>query len=124
MLRGVARRLRAHGLALWMIVADGEVVGLCSYKDAPTADGSVEIGYGIAATRRRRGYATRAAAALLDVARQDAAVRTVLADTAVDNASSQRVLAKNGFQRVGTRTDPIDGELIVWRIDVASNSEP
>ncbi|MBV8368068.1 MAG: GNAT family N-acetyltransferase [Candidatus Eremiobacteraeota bacterium] len=120
MLRGVARRLRSDGIPLWMIVAGDEVVGLCSYKDAPTPDGRVEIGYGIAATRRRRGHATEAVAALLDAARTDPDVRTVLADTAVDNVASQRVLVKNGFRRSGTRTDPVDGELVVWRIDLSA----
>ena len=120
MLRGVARRLRSDGIPLWMIVAGDEVVGLCSYKDAPAPDGRVEIGYNVAATRRRRGYATDGVAALLDAARTDPEIRTVLAETNVDNVASQRVLMKNGFRRNGTRTDPVDGELILWRIDLAA----
>ncbi len=35
--------------------------------------------------------------------------------TAVDNVASQCVLDRNGFERVGTRVDPHDGELLVWR---------
>ncbi len=120
MLRGVARRLRSDGIPLWMIIAGDEVVGLCSYKDAPTADGCVEIGYGIAPARRRRGHATGAVSALLGAARTDPDVRTVLAETVVDNVASQRVLIKNGFRRIGTRTDPVDGELVLWRINLAA----
>jgi RimJ/RimL family protein N-acetyltransferase len=120
MLRGVARRLRSDGIPLWMIVAGHEVVGLCSYKHAPTIDGHVEIGYGIAASRRRRGHASDAVAMLLDAARTDPDIRAVLADTVVDNAASQRVLVKNGFRRIGTRTDPVDGELVLWRIDLSA----
>ena len=120
MLRGVARRLRSAGIPLWMILAGDEVVGLCSYKDAPTADGSVEIGYEIAPARRRCGHATAAVSALLGAARTDPDVCTVLAETVVDNVASQRVLTKNGFRRIGTRTDPVDGELILWRIDLAA----
>ena len=122
MLRGIARRLRADGIPLWMMVAGDEVVGLCSYKHAPTDDGRVEIGYSVAAARRRRGYASHAIAALLDTARTDPAVRTVLAETLVDNVASHRVLVKNGFRRSGTRTDPVDGDLILWRIDLAAES--
>ena len=118
-LRNVAQRLRAHGHALWMIVAGREAVGLCSYKDTPTADGEVEIGYSIAASRRRRGHATGAVAALLDLAVADPAVRVVRAETLVDNLASQRVLAKNGFARAGTRFDPIDGTLVLWRFEIA-----
>lgn len=121
-LRGVARRLRAHGHALWMIVADGEAVGLCSFKDTPTAGGEVEIGYAIAASRRRRGHATRAVAALLETAKRDPSVHAVLADTLVDNIASQRVLTKNGFERIGTRVDPIDGELVTWRFCITRDT--
>ena len=34
--------------AAWLIVEDGEVVGLCSLKHAPDSHSAVEIGYGIA----------------------------------------------------------------------------
>jgi ribosomal protein S18 acetylase RimI-like enzyme len=114
--RAIATRLRVAGCrGAWMVVAGGEVVGLCGYKHVPTGSGRVEIGYGIAATRRRRGHATRAVAAMLETARRDG-VRVVLAETVVDNLASQRVLEHNGFERAGTRTDPEDGELILWQI--------
>lgn len=116
--RGLAATLHAQGYTggQWMVVAHGEVVGLCGFKNVPSAAGEVEIGYGMAASRRRRGHATAAVAAMIDAARHDPAVRAVLAQTAVDNIASQRVLAKNGFARVGTSHDPEDGELIVWRL--------
>jgi RimJ/RimL family protein N-acetyltransferase len=116
--RGLAATLHAQGYTggHWMVVAGGEVVGLCGFKHVPSPSGEVEIGYGMAASRRRRGHATAAVTALLDAARRDPAVRAVLAQTAVDNVASQRVLAKNGFARIGTSHDPEDGALIVWRI--------
>ena len=49
--------------ASWLIVENGEVVGLCSYR-RPPENGRVEIGYGVAPTRRERGIATRAVAAM------------------------------------------------------------
>lgn len=104
----------------WLVVAGGEVVGLIGYKHVPRPNGEVEIGYGIAPGRRRRGHATRAVGLLVRIAREDPAVRVVLADTAVDNLASQRALEKNGFERVATHTDPVDGEaLIRWSIAVA-----
>ena len=110
-------RLRDDGYAggHWMIVAGGEAVGMCGIKRAPSADGEVEIGYGIAANRRRRGHMTRGLALVLAALRHDPAIRAVLAETAVDNLPSQRVLAGNGFERLGTRGDPADGELLQWR---------
>jgi RimJ/RimL family protein N-acetyltransferase len=105
--------------ATWMIVEDDEVVGLCGFKNPPTIDGGVDIGYGVAASRRRRGYAKAAVTAILASARRDPSIQDVFADTAVDNLASQRVLEKNGFERVGAHIDPEDGAaLIRWRADV------
>jgi RimJ/RimL family protein N-acetyltransferase len=116
--RGIAAGQRAQGYAggHWLVVAGGEVVGLCGIKAPPSPAGEVEIGYGMAPARRRRGHATAAVAEVLAAVRRDPAVRAVLAQTAVGNVASQRVLAKNGFERIGTSFDPQDGELIVWRI--------
>ena len=102
------------------MVADGELVGLCGYVRAPNTDGEVEIGYGVAASRRNLGHATRAVAAMLDVAAKDPKVKTVTAMTAVANIASHRTLERNGFIRVGTDFDPEDGELICWRIPRAT----
>jgi RimJ/RimL family protein N-acetyltransferase len=113
MLRGVAARLRGRAFPFWMMVADGEVVGLCSYKAIPS-NGQVEIGYGVAPNRRRRGHATRAIRALLADAARDPAIQSITAQTNDDNAASIRVLESNGFRRVGVRTDPAEGRLILW----------
>ena len=115
--RRILAGLRAAGYERghWMIVAGGEVVGLCGIRHPPSADGEVEIGYGIAAARRRRGCMTRGLALMLDDLRRDPSIRAVLAETAADNVASQRVLIGNGFDRIGTRVDPADGDLIRWR---------
>jgi len=114
--RAMARDVyAAHDRGAWMMVEDGEVVGLCSYKAAPDADGAVEIGYGVAPSRQRRGHATRAVAGMLQIAGDDPAVKVVLAATSVDNPASQRCLIKNGFVETGRKTDPEDGPVILWR---------
>jgi RimJ/RimL family protein N-acetyltransferase len=107
--------------ASWMIVANDEVVGLCGYKYPPTG-GAVDIGYGVAASRRRLGHASSAVAAILADARRNQSLQDIFADTAVENVASQGVLKKNGFERVGTNVDPQDGEaLIRWRADVRTD---
>lgn len=117
-LRRTGARVRArHDAGVWMMTADGEVVGLCGYKRPADAEGAVEIGYGVAASKRRCGHATRAVAMMVEEARGDPLVRSVMAETAVDNIPSQRALEANGFARVGERTDAEDGELILWRRD-------
>ena len=115
--RRIVTHLREAGYdgGHWMIVVAGEVVGLCGIKHPPTVDGEVEVGYGIAASRRRRGHMTRGLALVLDALRRDPAIRTVFAETAAANEASQRVLTANGFERIGTHVDPVDGELFRWR---------
>jgi RimJ/RimL family protein N-acetyltransferase len=115
MLRGLASGIRADfAPAAWMIAEADEIVGLCSIVKPPGSDGAVEIGYGVAASYRGRGTATRAVRAVLDWARSDGRVAAIHAETSVGNPASQIVLERNGFVRTGTRIDNEDGELICW----------
>ena len=104
--------------AAWLIVSDNEVVGLCSITKPFVSPGVVEIGSGIAPERRGRGFATRAVGKLLGLARADARIRIVAAETAVDNPASRRTLEKNGFIRTGGRIDPDDGPVVCWQVAV------
>lgn len=119
MLRDLANTIRpAFAPASWMIVENGEVVGLCSLVKAP-ADGGIDIGYGIVESRRRLGFAAAAVASVLDWARRDERVVTVRAETSVNNLPSQRTLDCNGFQQTGTRFDEEDGDVICWAVSTA-----
>lgn len=113
-LRGALMKLGGQGS--WLMTADGEVVGLCSYKLPPNAEGRVEIGYGVAPERRRLGHASRAVALLIEAARTDTRVGVLTAETALSNLPSQRVLMANGFEDVGRGMDDDEGETIVWRL--------
>lgn len=104
--------------AAWLIVNNGEVVGLCSITKPFVSPGVIEIGYGIAQERRGLGYATRAVGELLKLAVADGRIRIVAAETAVDNVPSQRTLEKNGFTRTGGRIDPEDGAVFCWQVAV------
>lgn len=104
--------------AAWMIVEDGEIVGLLSpTQPLNAADRSLRIGYGVAPTRQGKGVATRAVADLAAWARADDRVLALTAETSVDNLASQTVLSRNGFQVVGERMDDEDGPLICWRLE-------
>jgi RimJ/RimL family protein N-acetyltransferase len=115
--RQLAANLHRDGYAggHWMMVENGEVVGLCGFKAPPSPDGEIEVGYGVAASRRRRGHASAAIGAIIEVARDDPALRSIVAMTAISNVASHRVLENNGFERVGTCDDPQDGEVYLWR---------
>jgi RimJ/RimL family protein N-acetyltransferase len=99
---------------IWVIVerSTRTVVGDIGFLGAPSAEGSVEIGYSIVTDRRRRGYATEAARALVSWALEQPGVDAVLARCASDNEASIRTLERVGFSRSGAA----DGRLR-WRLD-------
>lgn len=101
-----------HGFAL-VHRETGATVGQGAFKSAPTADGTVEIAYGIDPDHRCKGYATEAATALTAFAFESGLVQTVVAHTLPEPNASTRVLTKTGFSFVGEVIDPEDG--LVWR---------
>lgn len=119
-LEHTARRITAERIApewlsyLFIDPDTSALIGLGGFK-GPPAGGAVEIGYGIAPARRRRGCATEAARQL--VARAAAAgATTVLAHTLPEANPSTRVLTSLGFTRVGTVLDPDDGPIWRWEL--------
>ena len=117
MLADLAAQIEAQFTpAAWLMVEDGEAVGLCSVK-ACTPDGSIDIGYGVAPTRRRRGVATRAVGEIVAWADGDPRVRRLTADTLPQPGPSPKTLAANGFVQVGERIDPEDGRVWCWQRD-------
>lgn len=118
MLAALADQVRADfDPAAWMIIENSEIVGLCSVTRPPQR-GELNIGYGVAPTRQGRGLASRAVGDILRWLSDDPRVERVTAETAVDNAASQRVLERNGFSRCGARHDAEDGQLICWEIAI------
>ena len=104
-----------HGFAL-VERATGEIVGSCGYTGPVSADGAVELAYGVNPEHRGRGYAKEAAAALVDFA-LGAGARVVRAHTRPADGPSPRVLQSCGFRRVGEIVDPNDG--LVWRWELS-----
>ena len=100
--------------------ASGDGIGSCGFKGPPDAGGMVEIAYGIAPEHHNKGYATEAAAALVQFARADAQVRIIRAHTMEDANASARVLVKCGFHPRGQVIDPEDGLVFRWEIECAT----
>lgn len=99
-----------------VLAETGAAIGACGFKGPPDADGMVEIAYGLAPQHQNRGYATEAAAALVQFARADARVRIIRAHTIDDANASARVLVKCKFEPCGQVVDPEDG--LVWRWEI------
>ncbi|MEU9992527.1 GNAT family N-acetyltransferase [Streptomyces sp. NPDC048045] len=93
--------LGAYGHRLVIERESGLVVGSIGLF-WPPGEGVLEIGYGIVASRRGRGYATEATQALAEFALTASDVHTVSAKVELSNPSSVRVLEKAGFHRWAT----------------------
>lgn len=112
--------LRRHaavvgGDAAWLMVVDGEAVGVISIKERD-AHGRWDIGYGVAPAREGRGHATAAVAALKDVA-SAAGACGLTAETLPDSGASPRVLRRNGFTCTGQFDHPEDGIVDQWLVE-------
>jgi ribosomal-protein-alanine N-acetyltransferase len=119
---GEVRRWPWWGSFLAMDPGNRLVVGTCSYKGPPDADGAVEIAYFTFPAYEGRGYATAMAALLTSRAGASPPARTVRAHTLPERNASVRILEKLGFAHLGQIVDPEDGP--VWRWERAPGSSP
>ena len=92
-----------HGAPLgWLVLLDGVVIGDCGAHAGPDENGDVEIGYGLAAPFRGRGYGTELVRALAAWQLAQPGVRRVVAGVEVGNVPSWRTLGSAGFACVST----------------------
>ncbi|TIS45942.1 MAG: GNAT family N-acetyltransferase, partial [Mesorhizobium sp.] len=87
---GIVRALR--------LASTGTFVGCAGLN---TTDRGLELGYWIGEPYWKRGYATEAAHALVDLAFQKTSIQVLHASTRVINPASRRVIHKCGFQYAG-----------------------
>jgi len=103
--RAALRALHAQdppGTVPCVILVDGEPAGRITLNNvARGAFSSADLGYWVAQQHNGRGVATAAVAAVLDLAFGKLGLHRVQAATLLHNAGSQRVLARNGFTRIG-----------------------
>jgi RimJ/RimL family protein N-acetyltransferase len=82
------------------------LIGSAGYKGPPSPDGTVEVGYGIVANHRRRGYASEVVHGLLARAFALPSVRRAIAETFPELTPSIGVLHKCGFRLTGEGSEP------------------
>ena len=90
---------------------DGQAIGICAFKSAPTPPGEVEIAYMTFPAFEGQGRATQMVGILADIA--DRAGVVPIAHTLPEENASTRALRRTGFSYAGEVDDPEDGR--VWR---------
>ncbi len=101
-----------HGVTLWTVILreTGEIVGDCGVIPIAWQGPAFELAYRFGPRAWGRGLATEAGRAALTHAWEVTDLAEVVGVTDLGNAASQRVLAKLGFEDLGTTTDYYGGE--------------
>ncbi len=82
----------------WFVTLGGVVIGDCGTHGEPDESGDVELGYGLAAPYRGRGYGTEVVVGLSRwLLAQDGVRRVVASRVGADNTPSRRALERAGF---------------------------
>lgn len=91
-----------HGYGLWIVeTLDGVFLGDCGLTwQEINGRTELEIGYHMRAQVQGRGYATEAAAACRDFAREELKIKKLVAIIHPDNIASRRVAEKVGMRDV------------------------
>ncbi|CAN7255800.1 GNAT family N-acetyltransferase [Phenylobacterium sp. LjRoot225] len=95
------------GKTLWLVARDaaGERLGMCGLVQREILD-SPDLGYAFLQRHSGQGYATEAAAAVLQHVREVLRLPKLAAIIDPENRASRRVLEKIGFRYVETRDLP------------------
>jgi RimJ/RimL family protein N-acetyltransferase len=112
---------RTHGYGLWLLsAADGSFVGDCGLTPQ-LVDGvtELEVGYHVRPELQGRGYATEAAAASRDFARDVLGATRLIAIIHPDNRPSQRVAEKIGLRPEKRATVHGGREAVIYAADLS-----
>lgn len=88
---------------LWTAISKSEkrMVGDLCIVGEPNLSGEIEIGYGTYEEFRNRGYMTEIVSGIIEWAKTQPGVKSLIASTEKTNTASFKVLEKNRFQKAG-----------------------
>ena len=86
------------GSLVWLVILDEVVIGDCGTVGGLDDEGAIEIGYGLAAEHRGRGYGNELVRALSGwLLAQPEVGQVVAREVLADNVASRRALENAGF---------------------------
>ncbi len=89
---------------------DGAKIGTCGFHCWNPQEGSVEMGYDLAAPFWRMGYMTEALRAIIGFAKQEMRVKYIHANVYVENPASYKLAEKLGFVKTGAYSEVFRGK--------------
>ncbi len=102
----------AHGFGMYLVKqkSDGAAVGMAGLVKRDFLQ-DIDVGYAFLPRGRGHGFATEAAVACVEYARDQFGAKRLAAITDPENTASIRVLEKLGFREAGRVTFPDDGDV-------------
>jgi RimJ/RimL family protein N-acetyltransferase len=113
---------RRYGYGLWLMTlrSTGEFLGDCGLTPQPVGGRpEIEVGYHVRADRQGNGYATEAATAARDYARDVLGLTRLVAIIAPGNEPSQRVARKIGLELTRRTTNGRGEEVLIFSGNLA-----
>jgi [ribosomal protein S5]-alanine N-acetyltransferase len=102
-LDAMMQQMKEGGLLACAMLRDSRVLGCATLNTIVLGPFcSANLGYWVEPAEVGRGLASAAVAALCQIADQELGLHRIQASTSPLNVASQRVLAKNGFEQLGT----------------------
>lgn len=102
---------------LWTAISKtgNTMIGDLCIQGEPNAAGEIEIGYGTYDEFQGKGYMTEIVGGMIEWARTQASVKSIIASTDKANMASCKVLQKNNFIKTGeTET------LVYWKLQLVA----
>lgn len=101
------------GFEFWMIVKKDnmQIIGDIGFHGKPNEKGEVEIGYGLVAQSRGKGFGLEALKAIMSWLNSKEEVKVIKADCLISNKPSAHILEKVGMKEINR-----DQSLIYWEL--------
>lgn len=103
---------------LWTIIlkSENKMVGDLCFVGEPNPEGEITIGYGLYESFRKQGFMAEAVKGIISWASQQPYVKSIIAETDIDNVDSSSILLKNNFVIIGA-----DEMIYKWQLIITCN---
>jgi len=104
---------------LWTAISkkENKMIGDLCIVGEPNEKGEIEIGYGTYDEFRGRGFMTEMVGGIIEWAKTQPRVRTIVASTNKTNIASFKVLQKNNFTKTGETEESFN-----WKLEMNDNA--